>query len=62
LPNVGEDRDFERPEDRGRPVENVRRRDSDSAAALDRWLALLGETHGDRVLPIDRPIAEEWGG
>jgi hypothetical protein len=39
----------------------VRRRDPDSAAALDRWLALLCEAHEDRILPIDRAIAEEWG-
>jgi predicted nucleic acid-binding protein len=44
-----------------RGIESVRRRDPDSAAALDRWLALLSEAHGDRILPIDRVIAEEWG-
>lgn len=44
-----------------RGIESVRRRDPDSAAALDRWLALLTEAHGDRILPIDRAIAEEWG-
>jgi predicted nucleic acid-binding protein len=44
-----------------RGIESVRRRDPDSAAALDRWLNLLSETHGDRVVPIDRAIAEEWG-
>ena len=44
-----------------RGVENVRRRDSDSAAVLDSWLARLSETHRDRILPVDRPIAEEWG-
>ncbi len=44
-----------------RGIESVRRRDPDSAAALDRWLALLSESHGDRVLPIDRAITEEWG-
>jgi toxin FitB len=44
-----------------RGVENVRRRDPDSATALDRWLALLSEAHGDRILPVDRTIAEEWG-
>jgi toxin FitB len=42
-------------------VENVRRRDPDSAAFLDSWLARLREVHGDRILPIDRAIAEEWG-
>jgi toxin FitB len=44
-----------------RGVENVRRRDPDSAAALDSWLARLGEAHRDRILPVDRAIAEEWG-
>jgi len=44
-----------------RGIESVRRRDPDSAMALDRWLALLIEAHGDRILPIDRAIAVEWG-
>jgi toxin FitB len=42
-------------------VESVRRRDPDSAAALDSWLARLNEAHRDRILPVDRAIAEEWG-
>ena len=44
-----------------RGVENVRRRDPDSAAALDSWLARLVEAHRDRILSVDRAIAEEWG-
>jgi len=44
-----------------RGIESVRRRDPDSAAALDRWLTLVSETHGNRVVPIDRAITEEWG-
>jgi toxin FitB len=44
-----------------RGVENVRRRDPDSAAALDSWVARLSEAHRERILPIDRAIAEEWG-
>jgi len=44
-----------------RGVESVRRRDSDSAAALDSWLARLSEVYRDRILPIDRAVAEEWG-
>jgi predicted nucleic acid-binding protein len=44
-----------------RGIESVRRRDLDSAATLDRWLARLSEAHGHRVLPIDDVIAEEWG-
>lgn len=44
-----------------RGVENMRRRDPESAAALDSWLARLGEAHRERILPVDRAIAEEWG-
>lgn len=44
-----------------RGVEKVRRRDPDSAVALDSWLARLGEAHRERILPVDRTIAEEWG-
>ncbi|HET9593271.1 MAG TPA: type II toxin-antitoxin system VapC family toxin [Solirubrobacterales bacterium] len=44
-----------------RGIENVRRRDPDSAAALDSWLARLGEVHRERILPVDRAVAEEWG-
>ena len=44
-----------------RGVESVRRRDPDSAAVLDSWLARLTEAHGDRIVPVDRAIAEEWG-
>jgi toxin FitB len=44
-----------------RGAESVRRRDPDSAATLDGWLARLSEAHHDRIVPVDRPIAEEWG-
>jgi toxin FitB len=44
-----------------RGIESVRRRDPGSAATLDRWLSSLSDAHGDRVIPIDDVIAEEWG-
>lgn len=44
-----------------RGIESVRRRDPDSAVALDSWLARLSEDHRDRILPVDHAIAEEWG-
>jgi len=44
-----------------RGVESVRRRDPDSASALDSWLSRLNEAHRDRILQVDRAIAEEWG-
>ena len=44
-----------------RGAESVRRRDPDAGTALDSWLARLIEVFGDRILPVDRAIAEEWG-
>jgi toxin FitB len=44
-----------------RGIESVRRRDVDSAVSLDGWLARLSDAYGDRILPIDQAIAEEWG-
>lgn len=42
-------------------IESVRRRDRRGASALERWLRRLVMEHGDRILPIDLPVAEEWG-
>lgn len=44
-----------------RGIESIRRRDRASATALDRWLRQIVGTHGDRILPIDARVAEEWG-
>jgi len=44
-----------------RGVEGIRRRDQDAAARLDSWLARVVETHRDRLVPVDRLAAEEWG-
>ncbi len=44
-----------------RGIETLRRRDAFSARALDRWLARLEHGYGERVLPIDRAIADVWG-
>lgn len=43
-----------------RGIESIRRRDPDSAAALDGWLARVVEAHLDRIIPINRAVAEEW--
>jgi predicted nucleic acid-binding protein len=43
-----------------RGIESIRRRDPDSAAALDGWLARVVEAHRDRIIQIDRAVAEEW--
>jgi predicted nucleic acid-binding protein len=42
-------------------IESIRRRDRASAAALEAWLQELVATHSDRILAVDREIAEQWG-
>jgi len=44
-----------------RGIETLRRRDPHGAGALERWLTQLLHDHGQRVLPIDARVAEEWG-
>jgi toxin FitB len=42
-------------------IERLRPRDLRRADALDRWLAGLLHSYQDRMLPVTRAIAEEWG-
>jgi toxin FitB len=42
-------------------IERIRRRDAATATALDSWLGRVVETHRDRLIPVDRLVAEEWG-
>lgn len=42
-------------------IEAIRRRDGVKASALEQWLARLVRDHGERILPVDRAVAEEWG-
>ena len=44
-----------------RGIESIRLRDRDAAAALDGWLHRLVAQYGDRILPVDQSIADEWG-
>ena len=44
-----------------RGIEAIRRRDAGKAAMLDQWLARLLRDHEERILPVDRAVAEEWG-
>jgi predicted nucleic acid-binding protein len=44
-----------------RGIDLLGQRDAISAAAIKRWLRTLLEGFGDRILPVDRTVAEEWG-
>lgn len=44
-----------------RGIERVRQRDAAQAAALERWLQRVTRDHTDRILTINRRVAEEWG-
>ncbi len=44
-----------------RGVELARRNDSAKADALGKWLQLVEETFGPRVLSVDAAVAHEWG-
>jgi toxin FitB len=42
-------------------IDRLNRRDPTQAAVFATWLAALKRTYADRVLDIDREIAETWG-
>jgi toxin FitB len=43
-----------------RGIELKRRSDPGQARSLDRWYARMRQRLGDRVLPVDEPVAEAW--
>ena len=43
-----------------RGIELKRRNDPQQAKALDRWFSQMRTRLGDRVLPVDEPVAEAW--
>ena len=42
-------------------VERIRRRDKAQASVLNKWIHELLVAFGERILPIDQVVAEEWG-
>lgn len=42
-------------------IERIRRRDRRAAVGLDRWIRTLVRAYEDRLLPVDRLVAEQWG-
>jgi predicted nucleic acid-binding protein len=42
-------------------IERIRQRDQAQARALEKWLQWVTAEFGDRVLPVDEKIADQWG-
>lgn len=42
-------------------IELARRRDPEKASVLEAWLGQIVSGFGDRLLPVDAAVAEEWG-
>ena len=42
-------------------IDRIQRRDAERAATLKRWLKGLTDTFQEKILPVDREVAEEWG-
>ncbi len=42
-------------------VERARITDAPQAQALEKWLETVAGSFAERVLPVDRPVADEWG-
>jgi predicted nucleic acid-binding protein len=42
-------------------IERARHSDAPRARALEEWLSALKRSYGERILPIDQVIADEWG-
>lgn len=43
-----------------RGIELKRRSDPEQAKSLDRWFSQMRMRLGDRILPVDEPVAEAW--
>ena len=44
-----------------RGIERIRIRDQSQARALEKWLQSLKTEFADRILPVDEPVADQWG-
>ena len=42
-------------------IERVRPKDSTRARAIENWLKAVDKAFGERILPVDRAVADEWG-
>jgi len=42
-------------------IEKIRPKDAVQANAIENWLAAVDKAFGERILPVDRAVANEWG-
>jgi toxin FitB len=42
-------------------LERLRAKEPARAKRLEGWLSTVSETFAERILPVDRPVADEWG-
>jgi predicted nucleic acid-binding protein len=42
-------------------IERIRPKDGAQANAIENWLAAVDRAFGERILPVDRAVANEWG-
>ena len=42
-------------------IERTRPKDNAKANALETWLVAVDKAFGERILPVDRAVAHEWG-
>jgi len=42
-------------------IEQARSRDPAKAGVLEAWLTSVDAAFGERILPVDRAVADEWG-
>ena len=41
-------------------IERVRPKDNAQARAIENWLKAVDKAFGERILPVDRAVADEW--
>ena len=42
-------------------IERIRPKDKTQANAIEDWLLAVDKAFGERILPVDRAVANEWG-
>ena len=42
-------------------IKRIRPKDNTRANAIEDWLVAVDKAFGERILPIDRAVANEWG-